>query len=147
MTASSDRFWETTPVEALDQVQWEALCDGCAKCCLHSLEDSDSREIRFTNVCCRHLDAETGRCRQYANRLRDVPDCVTVTLDMLQDPFRLPSSCAYRLLAEGKSLPAWHPLISGTPSTVISSGNSAAGRVVSELEADDLQQHLIDWIT
>ena len=147
MTHFKDRFWETTPIEALDEVQWEALCDGCAKCCLHSLEDGDSREIHFTNVCCRQLDPESGRCRHYANRLRDVPDCVTVTLDVLRDPFWLPSNCAYRLLAEGKPLPPWHPLISGTPSTVVSSGNSVAGRVVSELETDDLQQHLIDWIT
>ncbi len=139
-------FWKSTPLAEMSPSQWEALCDGCAKCCLHRFEDSDSHEIVFTNVCCRYLDQETCRCTDYPNRSINVPDCVSVTLAVLEDPYWLPESCAYRLLAEGKELPQWHPLVSGDPATVTTSGNSVGGRVVSELEADDFIHHMIDWI-
>ena len=130
----------------MEQEQWEALCDGCAKCCLHRLEESETREILFTNVCCRYLDQRNCRCTDYPNRSVNVPDCVQVTLEVLEEPYWLPSTCAYRLLVEGRPLPSWHPLVSGDPESVISSGHSVGGRVVSELDADDLEQHLIDWI-
>lgn len=138
-------FWQIQPLGTLNPEQWEALCDGCAKCCLHRLEDSESREIQFTNVCCRYLDTDSCRCTDYARRSDNVPDCVNVTLKVLEDPYWLPRTCAYRLLAEGKELPWWHPLVSGDPDTVIQSGNSVRGRVISELEADDLEQHMVDW--
>ena len=146
VTSDSDDFWKTTPIHALDRAQWEALCDGCAKCCLYRLEDTDTRSIYFTNVCCRYLEQESCRCSDYASRSKNVPDCVHVTLELLRDPYWLPATCAYRLLAEGKDLPWWHPLVSGDPSTVAGSGNSVCGRVVSELDADSLDQHLIDWL-
>ncbi len=126
--------------------EWESLCDGCAKCCLHRFEDEETREIQFTNVCCRYLDQSVCRCSDYPNRSINVPDCVSITLEVLEDPYWLPESCAYRLLAEGKPLPEWHPLVSGTGETVIYSGNSVGGRVISELQADDLDHHIIDWI-
>ncbi len=142
---NSDPFWEH-PLQALNNEQWEALCDGCAKCCLHRLEDEDSGEIYFTNVCCRYLDQQTCRCGDYPNRSLNVPDCVQVTLEILKDPYWLPDSCAYRLLAEGRPLPDWHPLISGDDDSVRTSGNRICGRVVSETEADDLEHHLIEWV-
>jgi uncharacterized cysteine cluster protein YcgN (CxxCxxCC family) len=139
-------FWKAKPLTELSQAQWEALCDGCAKCCLHRFEDTKTQEIFYTNVCCRYLDQTACRCTDYANRSSNVPECCTVTLEILKDPYWLPDTCAYRLLAEGKTLPAWHPLVSGDPATVATSGNRVCGRVVSELEADEPAQHLVDWI-
>lgn len=146
MLISDPDFWKTTPLEALNDTQWEALCDRCAKCCLHRFEEQKTRKIQFTNVCCRYLDQKSGECRDYPNRSRNVPDCVRVTPDLLKDPYWLPESCAYRLLAEHKTLPWWHPLVSGDPETVVSSGNFIGGRVICEIEADDLEHHLIDWV-
>lgn len=142
---TDEAFWEL-PLEQLDARQWEQLCDGCARCCLHRLEDRRSRQVHFTNVACRYLDAETGRCSDYPNRSRNVPRCVTVTLDLLHDPYWLPDTCAYRLRAAGKPLPDWHPLISGDPQSVDCSGHSVRGRVISETRVRDLSHHLIDWV-
>ena len=139
-------FWKTKPLEKMTREEWEALCDGCAKCCLHRLEDADTREIYFTNVHCRLLDTQTGRCTNYPNRSKLVSDCVTITLAELDDPYWLPGTCAYRLLAEGKELPQWHPLISGDPDSVVQAGHGIAGRTICEDDADDLTHHLIDWI-
>jgi uncharacterized cysteine cluster protein YcgN (CxxCxxCC family) len=130
----------------MDRHEWEALCDGCAKCCLYRLEDEETREIHFTNVHCRLLDVETARCTDYANRSVRVPDCITITLDVLEDPYWLPRTCAYRLLAEGRDLPAWHPLVSGSPDSVIDAGQRITGRSICEDDADELEQHLVDWI-
>ena len=138
-------FWESKPLQELTREEWESLCDHCAKCCLHKIEDIDSREIYFTNVCCRYLDDECN-CTRYTDRSKIVPDCVTLTPSDLQNPYWLPDTCAYRLIAEGKPLPDWHPLISGNPDSVTQAGQRIAGRVVSELEADDLEQHLITWV-
>jgi uncharacterized cysteine cluster protein YcgN (CxxCxxCC family) len=138
-------FWQS-PLQQLTPAQWEALCDSCAKCCLHRLEDEESGEIHFTNVCCRYLDHRDCRCSDYPNRSSNVPQCVQITLEILQDPYWLPDTCAYRLLAEGQSLPPWHPLITGDPNSVSHSGNRICGRVVSETEADDLEHHLIEWV-
>ena len=44
------RFWEKYPVDRLTQAEWEALCDGCGKCCLHKVEDADTGEIYHTNA-------------------------------------------------------------------------------------------------
>ncbi|MGD8309853.1 MAG: YcgN family cysteine cluster protein, partial [Chromatiales bacterium] len=139
-------FWRRKALDALEPAEWESLCDGCGKCCLHKLEDEDTREIRFTNVACRLLDAATCRCSDYANRSSRVPDCVTLTPEVLDDPYWLPATCAYRLVAEGKDLPDWHPLVSGDAMSVVRSGHSVCGRVVSELDADDLEHHLISWV-
>jgi uncharacterized cysteine cluster protein YcgN (CxxCxxCC family) len=146
MSKNEQNYWALKPLRALTPDEWEGLCDGCAKCCLHRLEDDETREIYYTNVACRFLDHDSCRCRDYPNRSTVVPDCVTITLEELKDPYWLPSTCAYRLLAEGKELPWWHPLISGTRDTVIRSGNCICGRVVCETEADDLEHHLIEWV-
>ncbi len=139
-------FWKTKTLADLSSEEWEALCDGCAKCCLYRLEDEDTQDIYFTNVHCRLLDTETGRCTDYANRSVRVPDCVTITLKELEAPYWLPKSCAYRLLAEGRDLPEWHPLISGTPDSVVTAGQRVCSRTVCEDEADELENHLIDWV-
>ena len=139
-------FWETTALEEMTPAQWESLCDGCGRCCLEKLEDEDTREIYYTNVACRLLNLSTGRCKDYANRSRRVPTCITLSLKDLKDPYWLPSTCAYRLLAEGQPLPAWHPLVSGDPDSLRLAGRSILGRIISETQAGDLSQHLIDWV-
>ena len=142
-----NEFWVHTPLDQLTQAEWESLCDGCAKCCLYKFEDIDTREVLYTNVHCRLLDAEACRCADYPNRSTRVPDCVAITPDVLADPYWLPSTCAYRLLAEGKDLPTWHPLRTGNATSVRTAGHCIGGRTVCEDDADDLEQHLITWIT
>lgn len=146
MDTPDEPFWKQKKLAEMSRQEWESLCDGCARCCLYRLEDEDTREIHFTNVHCRLLDTRTGRCTDYANRSERVPDCVTITLKELQDPYWLPASCAYRLLAEGKDLPEWHPLVSGTPDSVVSTGQRVCDRTLCEDDADDLQNHLVEWI-
>jgi len=141
-----DRFWERVPLRNLAPREWEALCDGCARCCLHRLEDEDTREIWFTNVHCRLLDPATCRCSDYEHRSVRVPDCLTLTPDNLADPYWLPHECAYRRIAEGKDLPDWHPLVSGDPESVVRSGQAICGRTLCEDEAGDLEEHIVTWL-
>lgn len=133
--AVSDAFWETKPLHAMSEREWESLCDGCGKCCLAKLEDDDTGAIHWTSVGCRLFDAERCRCRDYVNRLDKVPDCVGLTPDNVGTITWLPSSCAYRLLAEGKPLEWWHPLISGRRESVHEAGISVRGKVRA-LESD-----------
>ncbi len=139
-------FWKKKPLSKLNREEWESLCDSCGKCCLQKLEDEDTGEVYFTNVVCELLDLESNRCTRYMERSALVPNCVTLTLDDLLNPYYLPSTCAYRLLAEGQDLPKWHPLVSGDTSSVELSGNSIRGRIVVESEADNWEHHLIDWV-
>ncbi len=143
---SGERYWETTPLAKMDRTQWEGLCDGCAKCCLEKFEDEDTGRIVYTNVACRLLDLQSCRCSDYLDRARQVPDCIALAPGVLEDPRWLPETCAYRLVAEGKPLPDWHPLVSGDPETVRAQGHSVYGRVIPEGAADDPIFHLIDWI-
>jgi hypothetical protein len=136
-------FWER-PLETLTHAEWEALCDGCGRCCLHKLEDEDSGELAFTWLACDLLDCATGHCSDYANRRDFVPDCIQLTPDALPRYHWLPPTCAYRLRSEGQPLPAWHPLISGDPGTVKAARVSVAGRVIRESEAPNLP--LIDYV-
>jgi uncharacterized cysteine cluster protein YcgN (CxxCxxCC family) len=145
MTGHTDRFWESIALAAMTSRQWESLCDGCGKCCLFKLEDEDSGEVYVCNVACKLLDLDSCQCRDYAHRKRQVPDCVVLTVDKIEQFAWLPQTCAYRLLAEGKPLPDWHPLLSGNPASVHEAGVSVCDRVISETEADDLQQHITDW--
>ncbi|MDE2239935.1 MAG: YcgN family cysteine cluster protein [Rhodospirillales bacterium] len=138
-------FWRTKTLAQMSRAEWESLCDGCGRCCLHKLRDDDTGEVEFTNVACRLLDTETARCRDYANRKSRVPDCVKLTPKRLEKVDWLPPSCAYRLLHEGKDLPPWHPLRSGTPESVIDSGASVAGRCIDERQAGPLEHHVTDW--
>ena len=139
------RFWEL-PLEALDRTEWEALCDGCGKCCLHKLEDGVTGEMYPTNVACKLLDRRSSRCSDYRDRRAYVPDCVRLTLKKLAKIDWLPSTCAYRLRAEGRPLEPWHYLISGSRETVHEAGISVRGWTISEDEAGDLEHHLVDRI-
>ncbi len=139
-----DRFWEL-PLAALTRPEWEALCDGCGRCCLHKIEDEDTGEIAHTNVACKLLDCASARCRDYKHRRAFVPDCLQLTPEIVGEVDWLPDSCAYRRRAAGKPLNAWHYLISGDREDVIRAGISVAGRVVSEIDAGPLEHHMIDW--
>ena len=121
------------------------MCDGCGRCCLHKIEDADTGAIEDTNVACKLLDCATAQCTDYRNRTAFVPDCLRLTLAIVEDVPWLPQSCAYRVRAEGRDLPDWHYLISGDREAVIAAGVSAAGRVVSEDEAGPLEHHIVDW--
>ncbi len=139
-------FWRRKKLSQMSAEEWESLCDGCTKCCLYRLEDEETRAVYFTNVHCRMLDTETGRCLDYANRSVRVPDCVTITPSVLKDPYWLPSTCAYRRVAEGRPLPAWHPLITGDRRSGASAGQRVCGRTICEDQAGPLEEHLVDWI-
>jgi len=132
----------------MSQTEWEMLCDGCAKCCLHKLEDQDTGEIYYTEVACKLLDDHSCQCRDYGNRFSKVIDCLKLTPENLSEQQWLPSTCAYRLLLNGESLPHWHPLVSGDSQSVHNEGMSVRGRVLSEssVHEDDLEDHIIHWV-
>lgn len=139
-------FW-TRPLSAMTPREWEALCDGCGKCCLNKLEDADTGEIAFTRIGCRLLDGQTCRCGQYEMRKIFVPECVVLTPKSIATVAHwMPSSCAYRLLHEGRPLPDWHPLISGDPESVHRAGQSVRGWTIPEFEVDedDWEDHIIE---
>ncbi len=134
--AKAKHYWETIPLEKMSPWQWESLCDGCACCCLLKLEDEDSGEVARTSVGCRLLDTASCLCQDYSHRLTLVPGCVKLTASNLPEILNkqnwLPDSCTYRLVYEGKSLPDWHPLITGSVESVHRAGVSVKGFVVSE---------------
>lgn len=138
-------FWKRKTLPEMTTSEWESLCDGCAKCCLIKLEDEDTGEIAYTEVVCALLDDDSCRCTDYPNRSKRVPDCVKVTADLASGETWLPSTCAYRLLAEGKDLPWWHPLVSGDQETVHLAGMSVRHRVISESYVSDPEDHIVDW--
>lgn len=138
-------FWRTKPLDAMTRAEWESLCDGCGRCCLHKLRDEDTERLAFTEVACRLLDTHSCRCRDYANRRQHVPDCVKLTAAKVARVDWLPPSCAYRLVAEGHDLAWWHPLVSGDPETVHAAGVSVRGRAVPERDAGPLEDHVARW--
>jgi hypothetical protein len=141
----TDPFWKAKRLEEMTDAEWESLCDGCGRCCLHKLRYEQPEALAYTNVACRLLDLGTCRCSDYAHRRARVPDCVQLTPDALREIDWLPPSCAYRRLAEGKDLLWWHPLVSGDPETVHTAGISVRGRAVSEKRAGPLEHHVVDW--
>jgi uncharacterized protein len=138
------KFWEDLPLAALDRAQWEALCDGCGKCCLHKLEDEDTGQVYMTNVACRLLDRRAARCSDYKHRHAHVPDCIRLTAASLAKLDWLPESCAYVRRARGLPLPEWHYLVTGDPESIHKAGASVRGWTVSEVDAGDLEHHIIE---
>ncbi len=136
-------FWEQ-PLESLDRAQWEALCDGCGKCCLHKVEDADSGDIYPTNVACRLLDVTSARCSDYRHRKAKVPDCLQLTPSKLADIAWLPSTCTYVLRSQNKPIPDWHYLKTGSDEAMLIGGHSVAGRCVSEDFAGPLEHHIME---
>ena len=146
-TNLAPRFWERKPIDALSHSEWEALCDGCGKCCLNKLEDEDTGEVALTRVACRLLDDTTCLCAQYDIRHQFVPDCIVLKpSNIAQNLYWMPQTCAYRLVYEGRALFDWHPLISGTPETVHRAGVSVQGQTLAEfaIPQDDWEDHIIE---
>jgi uncharacterized cysteine cluster protein YcgN (CxxCxxCC family) len=141
-------FWERKTLAEMTDTEWESLCDGCGRCCLHKLEDEDTGKIYYTDVACRLLDLEQCRCKHYEERLSHVPDCVVLSRDNLDALSWMPVTCAYRRLAEGRGLADWHPLISGNTQSVQRARISVRGRVISETAVDtaDIEHRIIRWL-
>jgi uncharacterized protein len=146
--AESEPFWRVKPLEAMTPSEWESLCDGCARCCLVKLEDEDTGAIHYTDVSCTLLDCHSCRCGDYDNRTAKVPDCVQLTPDSVRGLTWLPPTCAYRLLAEGRDLYWWHPLVSGDPETPHVAGISVRGRLAGaeeDFSLSELLDRIVDW--
>ena len=143
LTPPAHRFWDK-PIEAMNREEWEALCDGCGKCCLHKLEDDDTGDVWRTNVACRLLDLRNGRCSDYRHRKALVPDCLRLTPRLVKQVPWLPETCAYRLRADGDPLPDWHYLECGDRDAVHRAGQSVVGRAIREVIAGPLEEHIVD---
>lgn len=141
-------FWQRKTLAEMSPDEWDALCDGCGKCCLHKLEDEDSGEVFYTDVACRYLDESTCRCKDYANRSALVDTCLTLDKNNVDHFQWLPITCAYRLLSEGERLADWHPLVSGSYQSVHKAGMSVRHRVWSEQEIapQAMEDHIIRWV-
>lgn len=141
-------FWKEYSLAQLNALEWEALCDGCGLCCLVKLEDEDTQEVAYTKVACKMLDCSTGLCSNYVERKKEVPDCIQLSPDNVHQLYWLPPSCAYKRLAQGKSLPSWHYLNTGSRKSVIKAKKSVAGRCISELEIneDDIEDYVVRWV-
>jgi uncharacterized cysteine cluster protein YcgN (CxxCxxCC family) len=143
------RFWETIPLEDMTRPEWEALCDGCGRCCLLKLEDDDTGDVHYTNVACRLFDTNTCRCGNYALRRQIVAGCVVLTPENIAlSAHWMPATCAYRLLYEDQPLYDWHPLISGDADSVAKAGFSMQGNVVAEydIDEDDLEDYIVEGV-
>ncbi|UNE53700.1 YcgN family cysteine cluster protein [Bartonella machadoae] len=129
-------FWKVKKLEEFTISEWESLCDGCGRCCLHKVEDEDTGDIYTTSVACRLLDGETCRCRNYVHRKSIVSNCISLDVATVKTARWLPENCAYRLINEGKDLQWWHPLVSGNRQTVHQTAFSARERI--EIHEDEL---------
>jgi uncharacterized cysteine cluster protein YcgN (CxxCxxCC family) len=141
-------FWRRKTLAQMSQTEWESLCDGCGRCCLNKLEEEDTGRIYYTSVACRLFDETSCRCKDYPNRQAFVEDCLQLTPENVPDTPWLPPTCGYRLIAEGKDLYWWHPLVSGDPETVHAAGVSVRGKVSgneSDIPDDQLEDHLVNW--
>ena len=143
--AGKKHFWETKSLKQMTKYEWESLCDGCGKCCLHKLEDVDTGEVSISNVACSFLDEETCNCKDYSNREKNVADCISLDLKNIKKLQWLPETCAYRLIDEGKSLYNWHHLISGSKSTIHEYGMSVRDYSINESKLNNAEEYILEW--
>lgn len=138
-------FWKGRSLQDFTHEEWEALCDGCGLCCLIKIMDEEGDDVYYTDVICRYHDSNQCRCTVYGERTVKVPTCLVVTPEIADNLEWIPETCAYRLLAEGKDLPDWHPLVAGNSDLMHRRGNSVKGKVVSEAKVrdDELEDHII----
>lgn len=140
---TSAAFWEQKRLSQMTHQEWESLCDGCGRCCLHKLEDEDDGRMYYTRAACALLDINTCRCMDYQNREQLMPDCIQLSVEQAEYFDWLPPTCAYRLLAEGESLPEWHPLISGDPNSVVEVDVSVKNIAKPDKDIEDLTEEVI----
>lgn len=133
----SEPFWKTKTLDEMSDAEWESLCDGCGLCCMHKIEDEQTGDIYYTNLACRLFDLKTCSCSDYANRTKQVPDCMSLRQNKYADFNWLPGSCAYRRLSNGQDLLDWHPLVSGDPRTVHEADISVLGKALSENDTNE----------
>ena len=141
-------FWQTKTLAEMSDLEWESLCDGCARCCMHKLEDEDTGEVHYTSIVCSYLDQDSCQCSDYSRRNTNVPECVLLTPERVDEFGWLPTTCAYRLIAEGKDLFDWHPLVSGDKASVQAAGIAVTGKVIDErsVHPDSHQEYIIRWV-
>ena len=140
-----NNFWLNKRLDQMDTEEWESLCDGCAKCCIFKFEEDETGHILQTDVVCKLLDLSSCSCTQYEQRKVLVPDCITITPENILDLKWMPETCSYRLLANGKNLPKWHPLITGDRKSAQDAGKTVQGNVISESKVDDIESRIIGW--
>ncbi len=147
MTKPKKNFWDRKNLTEINKIEWESLCDGCARCCLLKLEDEESGKIFFTDVACKLLNTNSCRCRSYTNRVARVAECLVLDLNHPEHFAMLPQSCAYRRLSEGRPLANWHPLVSGDPQSIHHAGISVRDKCVPEahIHPDDLEDRIIEF--
>ncbi len=125
-------FYEKSLCDFTDE-EWEQICLKCGKCCMCKYRGDNV--IHFSNHMCRFFDIKKGICSCYNDRIDTAKgECVKVDMDLLENHLEfLPPDCAYRRLYEGRGLPAYHPLLTGNPNSVIEAGQTVMSLpIVSE---------------
>ncbi len=141
MKTIEEPFWETKSLDEMTEDEWESLCDGCARCCLHKVEDENSGQVYYTYISCKLLNTDDCQCKAYDKRFDLISDCLKIKPTGFTRMHILPETCAYRTLYEGRKLEWWHPLISNDQNSVHQANISVRDKVIPEdnIHPDDIQ--------